>query len=91
MTARRSPAQIRQDRNAIVRYVEANGSYVRLGSRVPWARPADVAALVKSGKLVKKVRREYDKSTGYQANMFGGAAVMVRHRAYYSLPEKDEA
>lgn len=85
---RRTPEQIRFDRSRIVGYVRDQAA-TETWTRMPgWAKAQDVAALVKAGTLDKKVKQEFDKARGpYVVNMFGGAAVVQRLRAYYKLPE----
>jgi hypothetical protein len=80
---KRNPSQIAADRERIVTHITAN-DWTRPAT---WMRPTDIAALVDAGRIVRTVRKEYDRSTGHQSNMFGGAAVMVRRRAYLSIPE----
>lgn len=80
-STRRRPGVIAVDRFELLVWFASHGT-----SRAPsWARPTDLAALVADGRLIKVVRKEYDRSVGHQANLFGGAAVMVRHRAYYTV------
>ena len=84
MTAR-PVEEIRRARLELLEYVKAHGP-----CRAPaGAHAGDLAALVSSGALVKTVRREWDKQTGHGANLFGGAGVMQRRRAYYSTPEPE--
>lgn len=80
---RRLRSEIAVDRERIVQYVREHG-YVRPQE---WMRPIDIEALVKAGRLERDVRKEYDSQRGYAANLFGGAGVMVRHRAYLRIPK----
>lgn len=82
--ARRSAAQIATDRQAILDHV-ANEPFRSAVQVQPWMRPVDVAALVKAGKLTRTVHNEYDAQGGHAANMFGGAGVMARRRAYLTV------
>lgn len=86
--ARRSAEQIRRDRQRIIDHVVADGcTWVRVPE---WASAHDVATLVRDGRLARKVKREWDRQRGYAANLFGGAGVMQRHRAYIALPSYAE-
>lgn len=81
MGNRRDDRQIEVDRRKIVDYVRAQGV-----CRVqPWMRANDIEALVRLGSIRREVRREWDRQTGYAANMFGGAGVMQRRRAYLRI------
>lgn len=90
--ARRTKAAVESDRRLILLYVERNTTGSPIGGRVwvkqeSWMRASDVAALVAEGKLGRDVRKEWDRGTGHQHAHFGGASVMIRHRAYLRLPE----
>ena len=80
--SRRSATQIEQDRTELLDFVTKE-VFVR---RPDWARASDIDALVSAGRIEKVVRKEYDRSIGFQANLFGGAAVMVRRRMYLRTP-----
>lgn len=91
MAARRTPAEIARDRAAILaalREAAAEGGYpwVRVAEQ-NW-RPNDVAALVASGEVARRVRREWDEQRfrrGSDSGLFGGAGAVQRHRAYVAL------
>ena len=89
MAARRTPAEIARDRAEIVAELRRRArlgeyAWVRV-ARQDW-RPNDVAALVADGVLVRRVRREWDtQQFRYATDLFGGAGVVQRHRAYVAL------
>jgi hypothetical protein len=80
MSTRRDALTVTYDRQRILDHVNSSGG--NMIRRESWMRPSDITALVRSGELRSEVVREWDSSTGYQANMFGGAAVMQRKRMY---------
>lgn len=76
---RRTAARITMDRSELCEAFPTD----RFMAAPSWAKPNDLAALVAAGRLERKVKREWDRQTGYAANLFGGAGVMQRRRAYY--------
>ncbi len=88
---RRDAAQVAADREKIMNYVrECLARPFRPGKvqRPKWARPGDVDALVKEGKLLREVVREWDIQKN-QNPAFGGAGVVQRRRAYLKLPKEE--
>ena len=82
MSKRRSAIRIAEDRQRILSYFAAASTPARAPE---WASAADLAALVRDGRLTKTVHREWDRQTGYASRFFGGAGVMQRYRAYYRV------
>ena len=78
---RRTPEQVKRDRAGLLRLFGT--TWVRPPWRDDSYLATDLAALVKAGLLERKVKTEYDRQRGYAANLFGGAGVMTRKRAYY--------
>lgn len=94
MAARRTRDQIARDRAEIVAELRRRArigeyAWVRVAQRPEW-RPADVAALVADGVIVRRVRREWDDQVfarGSDSGLFGGAGAVLRRRAYVALAE----
>lgn len=81
--ARRTAAQMRDDRDALLRSIPTT-----MWVRVPQGTPrSDVDALVREGFIQSEVRREWDRQSGNGA-LFGGAGVVQRHRLYVKRVER---
>ena len=74
--------------NALSHHGELNRRdlYQKLVTLMPGTIDCELRRLVKLGRITRIVKTEWDKAPGtHVAGLFGGSAVCVRHRAYYSL------
>ncbi len=50
---------------------------------------ASLARLAKAGRVMKDIRREFDRQrSAHASGFFGGAGVCQRHRAYWATPKR---